>query len=366
MRRTAPYLRLPRRRFLSGAAAVVAAPYVLRLPRATAQEKPAEIIVRAWGGVWEEALKTGVSDPFTEMTGIPVRHDLTEDNEIRPKIWAAVDQGRVPPIHVNWDTTTNATKSALRGVTEDLGDLPNLEGLLPLAKPAGLEGWPLVNVYSYAYVLAYSEKAFPEGAPESWNAMLDPAFRKRVAMYDDGIGLFAPAQVAGGGRFEDIPDNMEPCWEFFRKLKANEPLLGEDPDFTNWFQNDEIDLACTIISNAREAKQNGIAVSWTVPKEGATLDTDALWIPKGLPENELYWAKQYVNFALSAEAQQAWCNALGLPPVRPGLEPPADLVGDIAYPASEADLDRFLRIPTPVLVEHESSWFERVNEIMQG
>ena len=95
---------------------------------------------------------------------------------------------------------------------------------------------------------------------------------------------------------------MDAAWAFFEQLKANEPLLGEDPDFTNWFQNGEIDVACTIISNARAAKQNGIAVSWTVPKEGAKLDTDGLWIPKGLPENELYWAKEYVNLALSAEA----------------------------------------------------------------
>ena len=71
-------------------------------------DKPSEIIVRAWGGEWVEALKKGVSDRFTEMTGINVRHDLTEDNEIQPKLWAAVAQGRVPPIHVNWDTTTNA------------------------------------------------------------------------------------------------------------------------------------------------------------------------------------------------------------------------------------------------------------------
>ncbi len=357
---------LSRRHFLGASAAAIAAPHVLRVPRVRAQEKPAELIVRAWGGVWQEALDRGVSQPFSERTGISIRYDLTEDNELRPKIWAAVDQGRMPPVHVNWDTTTNATKSALRGVSEDLGDLPNLKGLLPVARPAGLDGWPLVNVYSYAYVLAYATKAFPNGAPESWKALLDPAFRGRVAIYDDGIGLFAPAQVAEGGRFEDIPDHMDPCWRFFRKLKKNEPLLGEDPDFTNWFQNGEIDLACTIISNAREAKQNGVAVSWTVPKEGATLDTDALWIPKGLPENELYWAKQYVNFALSPEAQQAWCNGLGLPPVRPGLKPPADLVGDIAYPTSEKDLARFLRIPTPVLVEYESSWFEKVNEIMQG
>ena len=42
--------------------------------------KPKEIIVRAWGGPWVEALKAGVSDPFTTKTGIKVRHDLTEDN----------------------------------------------------------------------------------------------------------------------------------------------------------------------------------------------------------------------------------------------------------------------------------------------
>ena len=46
--------------------------------------KPKEIIVRAWGGPWVEALKAGVSDPFTTKTGIKVRHDLTEDNEIQP------------------------------------------------------------------------------------------------------------------------------------------------------------------------------------------------------------------------------------------------------------------------------------------
>ena len=358
--------RLVRRRFVQGTAATLALPALARVPRALAQDKPNELIVRAWGGVWVESLDKGVSAPFTEMTGIAVRHDLTEDNEIRPKIWAAVDQGRVPPIHVNWDTTTNATKSALRGVTEDLGDLPNLEGLLPLAEPTGLDGWPMVNTYAYVYVLAYRDEAFPDGPPESWTVMLEPKFKGRVAIYDDGIGFHPAAQIAGGGSLQDIPDNMEPAWAFFRELKANDPLLGEDPDFTAWFQNGEIDVACTILSNARAAKQNGIAVSWTVPKEGAKLDTDGLWIPQGLPDNELYWAKEYVNFALSPEAQQAWCAGLGLPPVRPGIEPPADLADDPAYPTSEADLARLIRVPTNVLVEHESEWFEKVNEIMQG
>ena len=166
--------------------------------------KPAEIIVRAWGGEWVAALQKGVSDPFTAMTGITVRHDLTEDNEIQPKVWAAVDQGRVPPIHVNWDITTNATKSALRGVTEDLSDLANLAGTTELAKPIGLDGYPIVNTYGYVYVLAYRPEAFPDGAPKSWKDLLDPRLKGRIAFYNDGIGLHFPAQVAGGGTLAEI------------------------------------------------------------------------------------------------------------------------------------------------------------------
>lgn len=329
-------------------------------------EKPAEIIVRAWGGEWVDSLARGVSDPFTEMTGIAVRHDLTEDNEIQPKVWAAVAQGRVPPIHINWDTTTNATKSALRGVTEDLSSLPNLANTTELAKPVGLEGFPLVNTYGYVYVLAYRPEAFPDGPPKSWRDLLDPRFKGRIALYNDGIGFHFPAQVAGGGSLDGIPDNMEPCWDFCREIKAQNPLLGEDPDFTTWFQNNEIDAACTISTNALGAKRNGVAIEWTVPEEGCKFDTDCLWIPKNLPENERYWAMQYINLALSKQGQQVWLDGLGLPGVVPGLTPPEGLANDPSYPTRPEDFERLIRISSAVQVQNESDWFAKFKEIMQG
>jgi len=347
-----------------GAAALTTLPAF----RALAQEpaKPAELIVRAWGGEWVESLKNGVSDPFTELTGIAIRHDLTEDNEIQPKIWAAVAQDRIPPLHVNWDTTTNAMKSALRGVTEDLSDLPNLANTTDLSHPVGVDGFPIVNTYGYVYVLAYRPEAFPDGPPTSWHAMLDPKFRGRIAMYNDGIGMHFPAQVAGGGSVDDIPGNMDAAWDFFAKIKEQAPLLGEDPDFTTWFQNGEIDMACTISTNAIGAQRTGIDIAWTVPEEGATFNTDGLWIPRGLPENELYWAKEYINFAISQEAQQVWLDGLGLPGVVPGLTPPEGLEGDPSYPTTEEDFSHLIRISDLVQVEHESDWFAKFKEIMQG
>ncbi|MEM8552934.1 MAG: PotD/PotF family extracellular solute-binding protein [Pseudomonadota bacterium] len=355
---------ITRRTVLAGTAAsagLLATPAILR-----AQDKPSEIIVRAWGGAWGDSLKAAVADPFTAKTGIPVRLDFTEDNEIKPKIWAAVDQGRVPPIHVNWDTSTNATISALRGACVDLSDLSNLDGLLPLAKPVGLEGYPLVNTYAYVYVCAYRPEAFPDGPPESWSVLIDDKFKGRIALYDDGIGFNPIAVIAGGGTFEDIPDNMEPGYEFFRKLKANEPLLGEDPDFTTWFQNGEIDVACTISVNARAARKSGIDVQWTVPKEGCKVDTDGLWIPKGLPSNEEYWAKELINMALTEEVQADWCGRLGLPPVYPGIEPPEDLKGDPSYPTTPEDFAALVSVPTPILVENQPKWFAKFSEIFQG
>ena len=128
----------------------------------------------------------------------------------------------------------------------------------------------------------------------------------------------------------------------------------------------EIDVACTISVNARAAKQSGINVAWTVPREGCKVDTDGLWVPKGLPKNEEYWAKQFVNFSLTKEAQQKWCSLLGLPPVYPGIEPPADLVGDVSYTTKPEAFKKLLRIPSKVLVENQPKWFAKFNEIFQG
>ena len=96
------------------------------------------------------------------------------------------------------------------------------------------------------------------------------------------------------------------------------------------------------------------------------MDTDCLWIPKGLPESDLYWAKQYINFAISKEGQQAWLDPLGLPGVVPGLTPPADLAGDPSYPTTQEQFAKLIFVPPAVQVEHQSDWFAKVKEIMQS
>jgi putative spermidine/putrescine transport system substrate-binding protein len=101
---------IDRRTFLQGAGAIAATLPFGRVVFAAEPAKPKELIVRVWGGEWKDAIDGGVSQSFAKATGIGIKYDETEDNELQPKLWAAVKQKRRPPVAVNWDTTTNATK----------------------------------------------------------------------------------------------------------------------------------------------------------------------------------------------------------------------------------------------------------------
>jgi putative spermidine/putrescine transport system substrate-binding protein len=361
---------LSRRRFLQSASFVTAAGLAAAAPfviKARAQPaKPKELLVRIWGGNWGDSLDKGVSKPFTEQTGIKVSYDSTYHEEMKAKIWQALAQKRPPPVHVNWDTSPSAVESAMRGnVCVDLSDVENLSQMNDIARPQGQTGVPYINMYSYVHVLAYNGKAFPDAPPDSWNAMIDPKFKGRVAAFDSGVGTIQMATVIAGGTAADIPGNMEKGWEWIRKLKANQPLLGKDPDMTKWFQQGEVDLGVTLVTNVLPVKQAGIDVRWATPP-GSYVASDAMWVPMGLSEDETYWAKQYVNFAMTEKAQQDWCYGLGLPGTRKGFKPPPEFENDPSYPTKPEDFANLLQLPDEVTATNWKDWTLKFKEIMNA
>lgn len=357
--------KMNRRTFLkySGATAVALSTVGAAL-FAVAEEpaKPDQLIVRAWGDTWQESLDLGVSQPFTEKYGIPIVYDNTEDNIMQQKIRTAISQKRQPPIDVNWDTTTNAMKSALWELSEPLTEemVPNLKELTSIAKPELVEGWPLVSVYSYTYVLAYHTEIVKE-APTSWMMFLDKQWEKSIGMYDDGIGFTPVAAIISGG---SIPDDMEPAWKFYEKLKPNIGLLGGDEELTQALVEGQTPLQCNIIANVLQAQRKGAPVAWVVPEEGVTLERDALWVPKNLPKENTYWGMKYIDFALSKEAQEAWCGRLGTPPVNKHAAVPDYMKDDLAFFTNEEKRKYMIVVPSKVSVEHEKSWFEKFKTIM--
>lgn len=325
--------------------------------------KPERLTVRAWPGPWREALHIGVSKPFTKRHGIEIAYDTRDDKDVFEDIERAFEQERRPPTDVNWDTTVTAMRAALAGYARPLSEkaVPNLTALSPVAKPQLGGDWPFVSVYTYTAVLAYRTDMVAK-PPSTWKIFLEKRWKKSVGMYKNGYGFHPVAAILSGGR---IPGNMEPVWDFYEKLKPNIGLLGWDDELTGALIKGTTPLQCSIISNVLEAKRKGAPVAWVVPREGALLERDAMWIPRNLPPETIWWGMKYIDFALSREAQEVWCGRLGVPPVNTQAKFSDHMKYDPAFFTSGDKFKKMIVIPTKIMAENRPKWFEKFREIMK-
>jgi len=333
-------------------------------------EKPGTLTVMTWplGYLWGQALKECVSDPFTVSTGILVRHVEFTGVDIPSGLLTACRNSERPPCDVLYCNTIPAIHMARAGFTDPFKEeeYPVFEKLNRRAQPVaeGLSGWPFVIAYDVRYVMMYREAAFPCGPPDSWQVMLDHALRGRVSLYPGGKGFFPIAQVANGGTIEDIPDNMDACWEFLSSLRRQIRVIEFNKKMTEHVRNGEIDVHCTVLTNVMQWKDQGYGVSWCVPKEGISVGDDALVVPSGLPASVSYWAKRYVAFAMERNVQKPWCDRLGLCPMHEGVERPDRFTGDAAYPDAPDDYSNALFLPNSILEKYEHGvWREKFNQI---
>lgn len=330
-------------------------------------EKPERLIVLSWAGGWGKGLLEAVSRPFTERTGIPVHHEINIGLKLPSALTTALESGKRPPVDIVWSNAVPAIRAAERGWSEPLDEdaVPNLKGLHPRARPERFDtSWPFVSPYVVHYVLAYRTAAFPKKKPESWEALLEPRFRGKVALYPGGNGFYPIAQVMGGGTIEDIPRNMEPCWKFLDRLRPQIGRLDYSVGMGEQIRRGELDLCFRALTNALAFKEEGLDVSWAAPREGISDTTDAFWLAKNLPSNVSFWSKQYINFALSREVQERWCELLGVIPLRADASLPSIYKENSEnLPQSPDDFTHVLHLPESLKARCEDEWENRFKTI---
>lgn len=328
-------------------------------------DSPGELVVMSWAGGWGKGLLEAVSMPFTKLTGIPVRHETNIGLKLPAALPEALEMGRRPPFDVVWSNSTPAMRMAQEGWLDPLDEeaAPNLSALCLRAKPEGLPGWPFVSAYITHYVMAYRSSAFPNGSPDTWEAMLEARFKGKIAIYPGGNGFYPIAQTLGGGLVENIPQEMEPCWNYFRKLRPQVGKLDYSIGMGDLIRKGELDICFRALPNAIAFKNDGLDVSWAAPREGVTDTADTLWVPRGMPENVAYWSKQYINFAMSRDVQEKWCGMLGTMPLHPGAALPEAYRDNPAMPKSPDDFSNILFVPETVKMRYEQEWEAKFNEI---
>ncbi|HEX5037649.1 MAG TPA: extracellular solute-binding protein [bacterium] len=333
-------------------------------------KKPDRLTVMSWAGGWGEALLEAVSNPFTALTGIPVHHEINIGLKLPAKLTNALEAGERPPVDVVWCNAVPALDAAQRDWTDPLdenspeGMISALEALHPRSRPEGFgTRWPFVQPYVVHYVLAYRTKLFGKDKPESWQVLFEPRFKEKVALYPGGSGFYPIAQKLGGGSLDDIPDNMEPCWKIFSQLKNQVGQLDYSIGMGEQIRREKLDLCFRALTNAITFKNEGLDISWTAPREGIPDTIDALWVPKNLPENSAYWAKHFIQFALSRNTQEAWCERLGTLPLHPQAALPTVYRGHPELPQSPDDGKGVLHLPESLKLRCQKDWEIRFQKI---
>jgi putative spermidine/putrescine transport system substrate-binding protein len=334
---------------------------------AAAKAEPAkldQLVVREFPGPWGDAFETTIGQMFTAKYGIPVVIDHRPDTTVSLLIETALAQGRPPPVDAAISLENATFKEAARGVMQELTveDIPNLADMLPIAHPVGHpDDYPYVNFATDILTLVYRKSAFPDGPPTSLKMMFDPRFKGRILVGSTSLLTVMLVSLANDWQ---IPADMDKIWTFIQdKVKPMDPLMGTDADVVNGLQRDEIDLTFTYPYMA--AGMEDLGIGWTSTKEGMYGLNEGLWMPRGLPPANAYWAKQFINFVLSHDVLQAYCTKLDIPCFRKDITPPPGAEKDPYFPITPAQFASIHSTPFQAYTANQLDWDARYDAIMK-
>jgi iron(III) transport system substrate-binding protein len=192
-----------------------------------------------------------------------------------------------------------------------------------------------------AMSIAYNtEMISAEEAPKTWEDLLDPKWKGKLALTDAASASSALHWFAA---IQDVYGK-----EFMEKLSQQDVLVRTGgADVANTLVSGERPVAAAITqSHASRAIGKGGALRIVVPEAGAPLITTVICIPAEGPDTET--GKQFLDFIMSEDIQVMLQDEYFSPSMRIGIPPfkldtgarPLSEVKTMA--SSQADLERFM------------------------
>jgi putative spermidine/putrescine transport system substrate-binding protein len=289
------------RRLILGAAALL-------LAGGTAA-KAADLVVGAFGGVWEQSLRKCIVAPFEKQTGKTVDVVLGAPLQWLNQIAANKDK---PPLDVIYNATETSYDAANRGLIDTFTteNVPNIANEKPeFANITG--GFGAVHNYGAMGIIYNSTtvkdppktwKEFVEGTVAGkWKAMMP------TVTYPSGgltISVWWFAKLYGG----DV-DNIEPGLAQIKRMRDSGNLsFWFDPNSVlNGLKSGDIDMALYWDGRAYSFIDDGNPdFKYITPEPGVVVAMT--WIQKIKNGSPLGYA--FANMALSKEAQSCFGSAI--------------------------------------------------------
>lgn len=190
-------------------------------------------------------------------------------------------------------------------------------------------------------VIMYNEDLLNElgvEIPDSWEDLLDPKLKGSIAFADPGksgsaFTLLCTMITAFGG-----PENGG--WDFIEQLYANLDGKIQDSSSNSYklVADGEYAIGLTQEKSVQEYLDAGAEnIGYVYPTEGTSAVPDAIAIVKDCPNPE--GAKAFVEYILSAEAQQMQAEEFNRRPARDGVSAPGSLCDLSEIPLVDYDFE---------------------------
>ncbi|HLT03113.1 MAG TPA: extracellular solute-binding protein [Geminicoccaceae bacterium] len=300
--------------------------------------------------VWYTGLALEASDAvskqFTEETGISAEYFRAGSNNLAQKFEQEIqaDQVRCSALLITIPVLVAQGAQQGKILRYDTPEFANYPAEFVIEGFAGpTSGEPLCMAYNTEMVTA-------EEAPKTWEDLLDPKWKGKLALTDaasasSALHWFAALQSVYG-------------MEFMEKLAQQDVLVRTGgADVANTLVSGERPVAAMITqSHASRAIGAGGALRIVVPEAGAPIIATVICVPAQAPDPET--GKQFLDFVLSEEVQVMLQDEYFSPSLRKGMPPlkldtgarPLSEIKPMA--SSQQDLERFMAERTTLMQEY--------------
>ncbi|HEY6363422.1 MAG TPA: extracellular solute-binding protein [Candidatus Binatia bacterium] len=167
-----------------------------------------------------------------------------------------------------------------------------------------------VDYFDAYNVIGYNTKLVPkEVAPKSWDDLLDPRWKGKIAMDEEMYSWYAAMAVAWGR--EKAQRFMKALAKQDIQLRRGQTLIAQ------LMAAGEFHMGMALAHRIEKMKEMGAPVEWVTTLDPVTVSLHPIGVAAKAPHSNA--AKLFIDFVLSKEGQQV-VLAMGRTPSRPGID----------------------------------------------
>lgn len=247
---------------------------------------------------WSNYTDNNLLNSFSEQTGIPVVADVYSSNE---EMLAKIQAGGGAAYSIIFPSDYMVRKMADLGLIAEM-DFSQIEGSDRLFERFQNPVYDPGNKYSIPVSwgttgLIYNTKKISQ-PPDDWNYLWEnqKVLAKRMTLFNDVREVMGATLKKLGYSYNSTnPEEIKQAYESLATLKPAIASFTSD----GWRQQivvGDLIMAMSYSSDANEVIKENADLKYVIPKNGTSLWTDTMVIPKFAPKLE--WAYKWINFIL--------------------------------------------------------------------